>query len=51
MQRAVITTVEEEVFSIFAYIHCWATDVFSKGPIELGPIDRTSPYLRKVGVT
>jgi hypothetical protein len=30
---AVNTTVEEEVFSTwFAYIHCWATDVFSNGP-------------------
>jgi hypothetical protein len=30
MQRAVNTTIEEKVFSIsFAYIHCWATDVFS----------------------
>jgi hypothetical protein len=30
MQRAVNTTIEEDVFSMwFAYIHCWATDVFS----------------------
>jgi hypothetical protein len=29
MQRAVTTTIEEEVFSVwFPYIHCWATDVF-----------------------
>jgi hypothetical protein len=33
MQRAVNTTIDEEVFSMwFAYIHCWATDVFSVGP-------------------
>jgi hypothetical protein len=33
MQRAVNTTIEEEVFSMwFAYIHCWTTDVFSMGP-------------------
>jgi hypothetical protein len=32
MQRGVNTTIEEEVFSMcFAYIHCWATDVFSTG--------------------
>jgi hypothetical protein len=32
MQSAVNTTLEEEVFSVwFAYIHCWATDVFSMG--------------------
>jgi hypothetical protein len=31
MQRA-LNTIEEEVFSmLFAYIHCWATDVFSMG--------------------
>jgi hypothetical protein len=30
IQRAVNTTVEEAVFSMwFAYIHCWARDVFS----------------------
>jgi hypothetical protein len=29
MQRALNTTIEEEVFPMwFAYIHCWATDVF-----------------------
>jgi hypothetical protein len=33
MQRAVNTAIEENVFSVwFAYIHCWATDVFSMGP-------------------
>jgi hypothetical protein len=33
MQRAVNTTIEEEVFSMwFAYFHCWATDTFSMGP-------------------
>jgi hypothetical protein len=33
MQRAITTTIEEEVFSMwFAYIHCWATDVFSMRP-------------------
>jgi hypothetical protein len=33
MQRAVNTTIEEEVFSMwFAYIHYWATDVFSMDP-------------------
>jgi hypothetical protein len=33
MQRAVNTTEEEEVFSMwFAYIHCWATDVYFMGP-------------------
>jgi hypothetical protein len=32
MYRAV-NIIEEEVFSVwFAYIHCWATDVFSMGP-------------------
>jgi hypothetical protein len=32
MKRAVNTT-EEEVFLMwFAYIHCWATDMFSMGP-------------------
>jgi hypothetical protein len=30
MQHAVSTTIEEEIFSTwFAYIHCWATGVFS----------------------
>jgi hypothetical protein len=29
MQRSVNKTIGEEVFSMwFAYIHCWATDVF-----------------------
>jgi hypothetical protein len=29
MQRAVNTTIKEELFSMwFSYIHCWATDVF-----------------------
>jgi hypothetical protein len=32
MQHAVITTIEEEVFSMFAYIHCWETDVFYGPP-------------------
>jgi hypothetical protein len=33
VQRAVNTTIEEEVFSMwFAYIHCWAKDVYSMGP-------------------
>jgi hypothetical protein len=33
MQRAVNTTIEEEVFSMwFAYIHCCETHVFSTGP-------------------
>jgi hypothetical protein len=33
MQRAVNTTTEEEVFSMWiAYIHCWATEVSSMGP-------------------
>jgi hypothetical protein len=33
MQRAVNTTIEEEVFSIwFACIHFWAKDVFSMDP-------------------
>jgi hypothetical protein len=33
MQRAVNTTIEEEVFSMwFAYIDRWATEVFSMGP-------------------
>jgi hypothetical protein len=33
MQRAVNTTIEETMFSIWvAYIHCWATDVFSMDP-------------------
>jgi hypothetical protein len=33
MQRAVNTTMEEEVFSMwFACIHCWTTDVFSMDP-------------------
>jgi hypothetical protein len=33
MQRAVITILEEEIFSVwFAYIHSEATDVFSTGP-------------------
>jgi hypothetical protein len=33
MQFAVNTTIEEEVFSMwFAYIHCWAMDVFSLVP-------------------
>jgi hypothetical protein len=33
MQRAVNTTIEEEVFSLwFAYIYCMAMDVFSMGP-------------------
>jgi hypothetical protein len=33
MQRAVNTTLGEAVFSIWsAYVHCWATYVFSKGP-------------------
>jgi hypothetical protein len=33
MQRAVNTTIEEEVFSMwFAYINCWAMDAFSMGP-------------------
>jgi hypothetical protein len=33
VQRAINITIEEEVFSMyFAYIHCWATDVFSMGP-------------------
>jgi hypothetical protein len=31
MQRAVNTTIEEEIFSMcFAYIHCWARDVFCR---------------------
>jgi hypothetical protein len=39
MQRAVNTTIEEEAFSLwFAYIHYWATDVFSMRP----PRDYTS---------
>jgi hypothetical protein len=33
MQRVVNTTIKEAIFSIWlAYIHCWATDVFSVGP-------------------
>jgi hypothetical protein len=33
MQRVVNTTIKEAMFSIWlAYIHCWATDVFSVGP-------------------
>jgi hypothetical protein len=33
VQRAVNKTVDEEVFPMwFAYIHCWATDVFSMDP-------------------
>jgi hypothetical protein len=33
MQRALNTSIEEKVFSMwFAYIHCWAKDVFSIGP-------------------
>jgi hypothetical protein len=33
MQRDVKTTILEELFYMwFAYIHCWATDVFSMGP-------------------
>jgi hypothetical protein len=33
MQRAVNTTLEEKMFSVwFAYIICGATDVFSAGP-------------------
>lgn len=33
VQPAVNTTIEGEVFSAwFAYIHCWAMDVFSVGP-------------------
>jgi hypothetical protein len=33
MHRAVNTTIEEEVFSMwFTYIHCWATDVPSMCP-------------------
>jgi hypothetical protein len=31
MQRAVNTTREEEVFSVW-FTYCWATDVFSMGP-------------------
>jgi hypothetical protein len=32
MQRAVNKTIEEQSFSMwFAYIHYWATDVFSMG--------------------
>jgi hypothetical protein len=32
MQRTVNTTIEEKVLYMwFAYIHCWATDVFSVG--------------------
>jgi hypothetical protein len=35
MQRAVNATIEEEVFSMwFAYVHCWAKDVFSMGPLR-----------------
>jgi hypothetical protein len=35
MQRAVNTTIKEELFSIwFSYIHCWATDVFCIGPLR-----------------
>jgi hypothetical protein len=35
MQRAVNTTMEEELFYMwFAYIHCWATDVFSMDPLR-----------------
>jgi hypothetical protein len=33
MQRAVNTTIVEEIFSMwFAYIHCGATDVFPMDP-------------------
>jgi hypothetical protein len=33
MQRAVNTTTEEAVFSMwFADIHCWATDIFPMDP-------------------
>jgi hypothetical protein len=33
MQRVVNTRIKEEVFSMwFAYIHCWAKDVFSMDP-------------------
>jgi hypothetical protein len=35
MQRAV-NTIEEEVFSVwFANIHCWATDMFPMGCLEI----------------
>jgi hypothetical protein len=33
MQLAINTTIEAKVFSmLFAYIHCWETDVFSMDP-------------------
>jgi hypothetical protein len=33
MQRAANTTIKVELFSMwFAYIHCWATDIFSMDP-------------------
>jgi hypothetical protein len=35
MQRAVNTAIDEDVFSMWlGYIHCWATDVFSMGPLR-----------------
>jgi hypothetical protein len=49
MQRAVNTTIEEEVFSVwFPYIHCWVTDVFSVGPprdyVSKSEISRQASY-------
>jgi hypothetical protein len=43
MQRAVNTTIEEEMFSMsFTHIHCWAKDKFSMGPSG-GYISGTEP--------
>jgi hypothetical protein len=47
-QRAVNTTIEKEVFSMwFAYIHCWATDVFS---MDLLPDYVSSPVVNQKSV-
>jgi hypothetical protein len=50
MQRAVNTTIVEEVFSMwFAYIHCWATDSFRGSDQELYKDALTTrPRLRRV---
>jgi hypothetical protein len=38
MQRAVNTTIEEEVFSMwFAYLHCWDSEIWSRVPRDSDP--------------
>jgi hypothetical protein len=51
MECTVNTTVEEAMFSVFfAHIHCWATDVFSVGPLRnyiSSPVVNQKPVLEQ----